>query len=215
MWVQLAVPQSIRLHGKNVHYNIGDWVEIPNNKEAMRMIANNQARPLPTEDLSLTEDGLGVVSPYDIAFPYDVNFTHHPKVEPLYEKTVFISRAKDINKQVKLVRNPARLWQIFNLLETWDLVLFLGAFKENALDVAKNEHERTKGIVGDLRVKFYSSDVFAMRDTTANRKFCEILTSELGHGKELASLRALFSTMKWSKQTKTYFRPYYLGRDWI
>ncbi len=206
MWIQLIVPNQFTVAGTKIAYKKGDFVFINNTGMALKLIANNQARPLDLENTIDSED-VGIVSRYGLELPYKVPFTQQSdEISPIYPRTLVINSNKSLNLLPKIIRNVGKLATVYKLLETYEVILILADFKQRALHIAKSEHERTLAIVGDLRVPYYVNDVFAVRGNKIGKKFCEVFNQEMKHGSGLAMLRTLY-------QVKPI--AYYLPTHWV
>lgn len=210
MWLQAKQIIQVKINGKMQTYYPSDCFEIPNQNEAMKYLRDGKAQipELLREfmQINFDEEGIGIISPRDIKIPYGIPFNQSDIIEPAFAKTVYVNSGNNFNKLPQVVRNVGKLATVFQLLKTYEMVLFLRAFKENARHFAKEEHERTLAIVGDLRVKVYSDKVWAMQDTKATRKFCKVLQEEMEYGQELAMLRAFY-------QVKPI--AYFVNTNWI
>jgi hypothetical protein len=205
MLIQIIKPKTITLAGTATLYKKGDFVDLPNTRLARQWIANNEARPFNLDD-TIKADDVGIVSRCGLNLPYKMPFTQADIVSPVYPRTVVVNTKESLKRLPKIIKNIGRLAIMLDMLERFDVIVALANFKQRALHVAPNEHERTLSIVGDLRIPYYSNDVFAVRDNKAGRKFCEVLEDELQYGEQLALLRTVY-------QSPSLF--YYLPTEWV
>jgi len=191
MWIKFKEPMTLRMSGTSKHFKIGDFAEIKNTKQALQWIASGRASEF-TLDKIFDDDDIGIVSLYPPALPYPLAFQRVETLYPVFARTIVNNANTSFNKSPHNIRNVGRLAFMLTCLQRWDVVVTLQSLKARALEVATPEHEITKAIVGDLRVPFYDGRFFAVRDSAAGKKFCEIFNEEWQRGEKLALLRTVY-----------------------
>jgi len=199
-WVQLNAPMQFTTAGKPVNYQIGDFVEIHNTNELQKLTADGKVRPLYIDDILANMSG-GLVAPYAINNLYNLPFTQSEPA-PIYPQTIVINQSKGMPK---ILSNIGRAAIVLKLLKRYELVLIMSSYAERALHIAKDEHERTLAICGDLRIPYYAN-IFGVTDSKKGKEFCEVLNQEMAYGSQLAMVRALYQTMPIT---------YYLPKEWL
>lgn len=208
MWIQIVEPMRITLAGKARNYKRGDWVDYPNIRQAEKWIASGMATipKILQGDIDFEAD-TGIVFKHNFPLPYKIQSKQSDEIEPIFARSlIVVKKYSSINVSANVIRNFGKLKTVFEMLNTFDVILSFANFKQRAIHIAKEEHERTLEIVGDLRVPYYNIDVFGVRKNKVGKRFCELLNEELKYGKELALLRTVY-------QLPSLF--YYLPTEWI
>jgi hypothetical protein len=202
MWVKLKTSKVIA----NKHYGIGDWVEVGTDT-AIKWIGLNHAESLPFDSPNLKDCGV-VYPPSSKApkLPFNIQ-SENGGLKALFPKNLFLNAPYSIadRDSPNLIRNAGRFAVFFDLLNKWDVVLIFGSYEINASKVGQSEHEITQALVHDLRVPYYQSCAWGVKDSEAGRDFLDALTEERARGTVLAPLRALYRVKPMA---------YYLPPDW-
>ena len=191
-WVKLLASKTIM--GKP--YHVGEWVEIGTDT-ALKWIAAKHAEALPYDGM-FTIENAGIVHS-ESTKKAKVPFKNIPvgtgDFTPCFERNLFLNAPYSFadRDSPDVIRNIGKLYQFFELLKTWDVILVLSSFQQNASKaVSDAEGKLTKALVHDLRVPYYQQCVIGARDNEAGRAFLEALRAELPKGRILASLRAIY-----------------------
>lgn len=192
MWVQVQTIKRVRVHGKLITYQPGDWVEVGGH-DARRWIADGSAvilDPVQRDELVDADCGVVMINASEAArdrlsaFSGKISVTESDTPALEYSKSLIWNTEFDLRPELAPIG--------FDLLERWDIALPVHDFDTLALNVGSDEdRERTQEVIFDLRVPVYDSRLIFVRRNSATRKLLKAWQSEPG-SRDLAFLRALY-----------------------
>ena len=192
-WVQLLQLKHIERNGKRVVYHRGDFVQV-GNQTALHWIAEGSARSLTADISEYVPDGdsLGV---YLIA---------HPEVgrKILKDSSIQIDHGEPrIPWDFTFLWNPdaplrPELLPVgFSLLETWEFACPLLPYEQLACTIgSQDEQDKTKDLIGDLRIPLYDPRMMFTRKTETTEWIISNWQTAIGNGHNThhALLRAIY-----------------------
>lgn len=196
MWIQLRCVQQIDRNGVMKTYRPGDWVDV-GRQTALLWISQNKARlPLAREGKVklLGQAGLIIThgAPEQYAYLLDQGQVELKVVSA--EQPVMLFQWNAIWDGVVTLR-PELLAVGLGFLETWDIACPLYSYTELACHMGtKEEQQRTKEIIRDLRVPVYDTRLMFVRDSEDTQRLFKVWAAErVDSGDErLAFLRAFY-----------------------
>jgi len=164
VWVQLKSCQNIERRGRQVHYQPGDWVDV-GKQLALRWIAQGAAwvpEICVSAFINTRDTGVVITAHHKVGATALGDFKDQLNVE-FGEPRLLWTNNLFWNPQQPL--RPELIPIGFHLLQTWQVACPLLPYEKLANTVGNREdQERTKELIHDLRVPLYSPHlIFAKR----------------------------------------------------
>jgi len=194
MWVQLTCKKNIEVKGKMRTYNPGDWVDVGKQtalywiSEGSAWIPEGKAVNLMSVDCGVFlwgDKDTGVERLGDYAGKIDVESGDWPALP--WVKTMIYNPGLQLRRDLVPIG--------FSLLDTWQAAVPIWDYDKLALDLGDQaERDRTVGIIRDLRVPAYATDLMFVKRSDDTQRLMDVWRDEHWQGNDprLSFLRALY-----------------------
>ena len=194
MLIQLRSIQTILIDGNPRRCYPGDWVDV-GKQQALQWLETGEAyRPDGGEGALPDDAGIAVLGNVETArkvfsrYAEDLEFTAVEGLTLPYTRTLLWDPALAFTM-------PHRIVTGFDSLDNWQIAAPLRSYTELASEAGdKEDRERTRELIGDLRVMLYDPRLVFVRRSSDTLAFIETWKAEVTDGGDpaLAFLRALY-----------------------